>query len=80
MSTDFLLPGIFCLTKMSDLIRGRTYEPFFPLIATALIYYLLIWLVTALLSIVFKAINNRNRKDERVLKNIRPIPPESQVK
>ena len=59
------------LTKMSDLIRGRTYEPFFPLIATALIYYLIIWLVTALLGKVFKAINNRNRKDERVLRKIK---------
>lgn len=59
------------LTKMSDLIRGRTYEPFFPLIATALIYYLIIWLFTALLSKTFKSINNRNRKEERILRKIK---------
>ena len=70
--------AVLDLTKMSDLIRGRTYEPFFPLIATALIYYLIIWLVTALLKRVFNALNNRNRRDENVLKGIRPISPERQ--
>ena len=70
--------AVLDLTKMSDLIRGRTYEPFFPLIATAIIYYLIIWLVTALLKKVFKAINSRNRKDERVLKKIRPAGPDHQ--
>ena len=54
---------------MSDLIRGRTYEPSFPLIATAIIYYLIIWIFTALLRRVFHALNNRNRKNEQVLKN-----------
>ena len=34
------------LTKMSDIIRSRTYEAFFPLIATALIYFALSWLIT----------------------------------
>ena len=36
------------LTRMSDLIRARTYEPFFSLIATTFIYFLLIWLITLL--------------------------------
>ena len=31
------------LTKMGDIIRSRTYEAFFPLIATAVIYLLLTW-------------------------------------
>jgi len=34
------------LTKVSDLIRARTYEAFFPLIATALIYFSFAWLIT----------------------------------
>ena len=37
------------LTKMSDIIRSKTFEPFFPLIATAVIYFLLSWLLTLLL-------------------------------
>ena len=40
------------LTKMSDIIRARTYEPFFPLIATALIYFLLASLLTLLLKVI----------------------------
>ena len=37
------------LTKMSDIIRSRTYEAFFPLISTAVIYFLIAWLLTSLL-------------------------------
>lgn len=37
------------LTKMSDIIRSRTYEAFFPLISTAIIYFLIAWLLTSLL-------------------------------
>ncbi len=38
------------LTKMSDIIRSRTYEAFFPLIATALIYFAAAWLLASVLS------------------------------
>lgn len=37
------------LTKASDIIRSRTYDAFFPLIATALIYFVLAWGMTLLL-------------------------------
>lgn len=40
------------LTKMSDIIRSRTYEAFFPLIATALIYFAISGLLTLLLHYV----------------------------
>jgi polar amino acid transport system substrate-binding protein len=33
------------LTRMSDIVRGRTYEAFFPLITTTVIYFGLIWLI-----------------------------------
>ena len=33
------------LTRMSDIVRGRTYEAFFPLITTTIIYFFLIWLI-----------------------------------
>lgn len=36
------------LTKMSDIVRNRTYEAFFPLISTALIYFALTGLLIAL--------------------------------
>lgn len=53
------------LTKMSDIIRSRTYEAFFPLIATAVIYFL----IAAGLTAVLKAAENRikpNRKNRTV--------------
>ncbi len=62
--------AVMDLTKMSDLIRGRTYEAFFPLLATAGIYYLLILLVTALLQHLFYKANNQNRKKDRILKGL----------
>ena len=40
------------LTKMSDIIRSRTYEAFFPLITTALIYFAISGLLTLLLRYV----------------------------
>lgn len=50
------------LTKMSDIIRSRTYEAFFPLIATALIYFLLAWIITMVLKAVLKLIDPKVRK------------------
>ncbi len=40
------------LTKMSDIIRSRTFEAFFPLIATAIIYFFLAWVLTKLLYLI----------------------------
>ena len=62
--------AVMDLTKMSDLIRGRTYEAFFPLLATAGIYYLLILLVTTLLRHLFYMANNQNRKREWILQGL----------
>ena len=36
--------AILDLTKASDIIRSRTYEAFFPLVTTAIIYFLIAWL------------------------------------
>lgn len=38
------------LTKASDLIRSRTYEAFFPLIVTAVLYFVIAQLIIAILS------------------------------
>ncbi|MDD4092132.1 MAG: ABC transporter permease subunit [Smithellaceae bacterium] len=50
------------LTKMSDIIRSRTYEAFFPLIATALIYFVLAYLMAGLLSLVEIRVDPKRRK------------------
>lgn len=49
------------LTKMSDIIRSRTYEAFFPLIATALIYFLLAWIIRLLLDVAMNWIDPRKK-------------------
>ena len=35
------------LTKMSDIIRSRTYEAFFPLLLSAVLYFIVAWVLTA---------------------------------
>lgn len=41
------------LTKASDIIRNRTYEAFFPLIFTALIYFLICYIFCKLLDFMY---------------------------
>jgi len=56
------------LTKMSDIIRSRTYEAFFPLIATALIYFAIAYGMTFLLSLVELKVDPKRRA--RVVKGV----------
>lgn len=42
------------LTKAGDIIRSRTFDAFFPLIFIAVLYFLLAWMLTALLSLAEK--------------------------
>lgn len=51
--------SIIDLTKASDIIRNRTYEAFFPLIFTAIIYYLICFGVEKGLNLIYKKINPR---------------------
>lgn len=60
--------GIQDLTKVSDIIRSRTYETFFPLVATALIYFTITILLAHFLSHIEFKIDPKSRK--RVLKGV----------
>ena len=53
--------GIMDLTKAGDLIRGRTFSAFMPLIAVAAIYLSLVLILTRLVGIL----ERRLRKNER---------------
>ena len=53
--------GIVDLTKAGDLIRGRTFSAFMPLIAVALIYLFMVVILTALVGVL----ERRLRKNER---------------
>ena len=58
------------LTKMGDIIRSNTYEAFFPLIAVAVIYFLITWGASALLNIVRIKLEPKRRKNKNVLKGV----------
>ena len=58
------------LTKMGDIVRSRTYEAFFPLIAVAIIYFILAGVLTAIVNRLGVYIDPRRRKKEDVLKGV----------
>ena len=60
------------LTKATDLIRSRTFEAFFPLIVTAVLYFLLAWALTSLLRLVELRIDPKRRP--RALRGIQDAP------
>ncbi|MGM9652806.1 MAG: amino acid ABC transporter permease [Eubacteriales bacterium] len=53
--------GIMDLTKAGDLIRGRTFSAFMPLIAVALIYLIMVVVLTKLVGVLERNL----RKNER---------------
>lgn len=50
------------LTQVSDIIRSRTYEAFFPLIATAILYFVIAHIFVALLDRVGVRLNPKRRR------------------
>ena len=59
------------LTKMGDIVRGRTYEAFFPLIAVAVIYFILGAMLTAVVDKLEVNINPKLRKKEDILSGVK---------
>lgn len=58
------------LTKMGDIVRSRTYEAFFPLIAVTVIYFLLAGLIIRVIESLIGNIDPKNRKPEQILKGV----------
>ena len=59
------------LTKMGDIVRSRTYEAFFPLIAVAVIYFILAGLLKAITSRATKYVDPEKRSEAKILKGIK---------
>ncbi len=59
------------LTKMGDIVRSRTYEAFFPLIAVTIIYFVLEGLIKLLIGGVTWRLDPRRRKPEDILKGVK---------
>ena len=58
------------LTKVGDIIRSNTFEAFFPLISTALIYFLLTWIVASLFNILKRKLEPKRRSEDVILKGV----------
>ena len=59
------------LTKMGDIVRGRTYDAFFPLIAVAVIYFILGGIITFAVDKIMIFIDPKRRRREDILKGVR---------
>ena len=63
--------AVLDLTKISDLVRSRTYEAFFPLIVTAIMYFLISAILVKIVKIVEKKLDPEKRDKEKILKGIK---------
>ena len=59
------------LTKMGDIVRSRTYEAFFPLIAVTIIYFVLEGLIGFFINRITVNLNPKRRKTEDILKGVK---------
>ena len=59
------------LTKVGDIVRSRTYEAFFPLIAIAIIYFLMEGLLGLFVRHISMWIDPKKRKQESILKGVK---------
>ena len=59
------------LTKMGDIVRSRTYEAFFPLIAVTVIYFVLEGIIGLLIDRINRRINPKLRSGKRILKGVK---------
>ena len=56
--------------EISDLVRARTYQAFFALIFTAIIYFLISGALTRIVGIVEKKIDPKRRPKDKILEGI----------
>ncbi len=58
------------LTKVGDIVRSRTYEAFFPLIAVAIIYFGLEWLFLFIIKRLALWQDPKNKKQSKLMKGV----------
>lgn len=58
------------LTKVGDIVRGRTYGAFFPLVAVAIIYLMLAKIITIIVKAICDVLLDKMKIDKRKLKEI----------
>jgi len=58
------------LTMVTDIIRSRTYEAFFPLVVTAAIYFTIALLLTKIVGCIELGLKPENRKESKIMKGV----------
>lgn len=59
------------VTKVGDIIRSRTFEPFFPLISIAILYFVLAALLILIVNLIGKTLDTKHRKNKKLLKGVK---------
>ena len=59
------------LTRTGDIVRSLTYDAFFPLIAVAIIYFVMARLLIFLVGKAEQKVNPKNRKPKDILKGVK---------
>ena len=59
------------LTKVSDIVRSRTFEPFFPIIVSAILYFLFALLLITVIGKLGKYYENRHKSTAGLLKGVK---------
>ncbi len=69
------MSGIVLARKLKEIYPkvSNTYEAFFPLIATAVIYFLLTWMLSLLLGLVKRRFEPKRRRTEDILKGVKTV-------
>jgi polar amino acid transport system substrate-binding protein len=62
--------AVMDLTKMGDLVRSRTYDPFFALIAVAIMYFVMEAVLVRIVNRVEFSIDPKRRPKEKILAGI----------
>jgi len=58
------------LTMVTDIVRSRTYEAFFPLVVTAAIYFIFALILTKLVGCIEIFTKPENRKESKIMKGV----------
>jgi len=58
------------VTKVGDIIRGTTYDAFVPLIAVAIMYFVISWIFRMIFSFINKKIEPTNRSTKSIFKGV----------
>ncbi len=59
------------LTKMGDIVRSRTYEAFFPIIAVAVCYFVMASILTSIVGRLTQGVDPQKRRKNGFLKGVR---------